>query len=98
MASDLGFAGRHVELARAFEPAADEVFGRPLPMNIDGAMAAILLELGLDPRLGKAFYVIARAPGLAAHVFEEQTNEPTGTWDGRQVRYEAPSARELPPD
>src|SRR5262249_14157430 len=75
VASELRFRGRHCELALAFEPALRTQFGRDLRMNIDGAMAALLLELGLDPGLGKALCVIGRAPGLAAHVYEEQTRE-----------------------
>jgi citrate synthase len=97
LASELGFSNKYVELARAFEAVSREVFGRPLAMNIDGAMAAILLELGLDPGLGKALYVIGRAPGLVAHVFEEQTHErPYRDVGWRNVRYEGPGPRTLP--
>jgi citrate synthase len=94
VAGELGFAGDHVERARAFEAATDRVFGRRLSLNIDGAMAAILLELGLDPRLGKAFYVIGRSAGLVAHVFEEQTRErPYRDIGWKNVTYDGPEAR-----
>jgi citrate synthase len=97
VAKELGFFGRYCELALAFEGAVAEVFGRPLRMNIDGAMAALLLELGLEPGLGKALYVIGRAPGLVAHVHEEQTRErPYRDVGWRNVRYEGPSSRSLP--
>jgi citrate synthase len=97
VAETLGFLGRWCRLARAFEAAASEVFGRPLRMNVDGAMAALLLELGLDPGLGKAFYVIGRAPGLVAHVFEEQTRErPYRDVGWENVAYEGPDPRSLP--
>jgi citrate synthase len=96
VAKDLGHHGRYCELALAFEPALREALGRDLLMNIDGAMAALLLELGLDPSLGKAFYVIGRAPGLVAHVHEEQTRErPYRDIGWRNVRYEGPGPREL---
>jgi citrate synthase len=75
VAEGLGFRGRWCALAEALEGVTGEVFGRPLRLNVDGAMGALLLELGLDWRLGKAFYVIGRASGLVAHVFEEQTRE-----------------------
>lgn len=39
---------------------------RELPVNIDGAIAAILCTFGWNPALGKAVFVIARAPGLSA--------------------------------
>lgn len=94
VAADLGFAGRHVELARALEVSIERAVGRRLALNIDGAMAALLLELGLDPGLGKAFYVIARAPGLCAHVFEQQTKErPYRDVGWKSVRYEGPGPR-----
>jgi citrate synthase len=65
-------------------------------MNVDGAMAAILLELGLDPGLGKALYVIGRAPGLVAHVFEEQSRErPYRDVGWKNVHYDGPDARTL---
>ncbi|MDP9341762.1 MAG: citryl-CoA lyase [Actinomycetota bacterium] len=96
VAQELGFANRYIELAKAFETVSKEVFGRNLAMNVDGAMAAILLELGLDPGLGKALYVIGRAPGLVAHVFEEQTRErPYRDIGWRNVRYEGPDPRKL---
>jgi citrate synthase len=94
VAGELGLSNRYVELARAFESVSKEVFGRPLAMNIDGAMAAILLELGLEPGLGKALYVIGRAAGLVAHVYEEQSRErPYRDVGWKNVRYEGPGAR-----
>jgi citrate synthase len=97
VAEDLGFRGRWCALAEAFEEVTGDVFGRNLRMNVDGALAAILLELGLDWRLGKAFYVIARAPGFVAHVFEEQTRErPYRDVDWREVEYDGPGSREVP--
>jgi citrate synthase len=97
VAEALGFRGRWCRLAEAFEGVTEEVFGRRLRMNIDGALAAILLELGLDWRLGKAFYVIARAPGFVAHVFEEQTRERAyRDVDWGEVLYDGPPDREAP--
>jgi citrate synthase len=95
VAARLGFDRRWIPLARAFEDVTKPVFGRRLAMNVDGAMAAILLELGLDPGLGKALYVIGRAPGLVAHVFEEQSRErPYRDIGWKNVRYDGPGPRE----
>jgi citrate synthase len=97
VAAELGLDGRYVALAREVEAAAGEVLGRALPLNIDGAMAALLLELGLDPAIGKAFYVIARAPGFCAHVFEQQTRDrPYRDVGWRNVEYTGPEPRPLP--
>jgi citrate synthase len=91
VAEGLGFRGRWCALAEALEGVTGEVFGRPLRLNVDGAMGALLLELGLDWRLGKAFYVIGRASGLVAHVFEEQTRErPYRDIGWENVGYEGP--------
>lgn len=97
VAATLGLRGRWCALAEAFEDVTEEIFGKRLRMNVDGAMAAILLELGLDWRLGKAFYVIARAPGFVAHAFEEQTRErPYRDVGWKNVDYDGPEDRPLP--
>ncbi len=64
----------HVAAARAVERAFAAT-GQPLPINVDGALGAILADLGLDPRVFNGIFVIARTPGLVAHVTEEQTRE-----------------------
>jgi citryl-CoA lyase len=91
VAEKLGFRGRWCALAEALEKATEEVFGRRLRMNVDGALGALLLELGLDWRLGKAFYVIGRSAGLVAHVYEEQSRErPYRDVGWRNVTYDGP--------
>jgi citrate synthase len=95
VAEELGLRGRWCSLAEAFEAVSEEVAGRHLAMNIDGALAAILLELGLDWRLGKAFYVMARPPGFVAHAFEEQTRErPYRDVGWEHVAYDGPPDRD----
>jgi citrate synthase len=97
VAGELGFRGKWCALAEAFESVTEAVFGKELRMNVDGALAAILLELGLDWRLGKAFYVIARPPGFVAHAFEEQTRErPYRDVGWSNVTYDGPAERPLP--
>jgi citrate synthase len=99
VAGELGFRGRWCGLAQAVENVTEEVFGRSLRMNVDGALAALMLELELDWRLGKAFYVIGRTPGFVAHVFEEQTRErPYRDVGWQNVAYDGPEPRPLPSD
>jgi succinyl-CoA synthetase alpha subunit len=64
----------HVGAARAVERAFATI-GKPLPINVDGAIGAILADLGLDPHVHNGIFMIARTPGLVAHVVEEQTRE-----------------------
>ncbi len=37
-----------------------------IPLNIDGAIAVALCSMGFDSKVGKAFFIIARTPGLCA--------------------------------
>jgi succinyl-CoA synthetase alpha subunit len=77
LAADAGLKdspGTHIAAARALERAFAAA-GKPLPINVDGALGAILADLGLDPRLFNGIFMIARTPGLVAHVTEEQTRE-----------------------
>ena len=75
MADSLGIAGPGVAMLRALQAALAESGGRALPANVDGAIAALLIDLKLPPELANTFFMIARLPGLAAHVHEEKTRE-----------------------
>ncbi len=75
LAKDLGIAGAHIEMARAFVDAFAALGSKPLPINVDGAIGACLADLGLPPEMGNAFFIISRVPGLVAHALEEQRRE-----------------------
>ena len=66
MALELELEGEHVRLIRATERALDarhQHFGRPVPVNVDGAIAAISADLGFAYELGNAIFLISRLPG-----------------------------------
>ena len=44
-------------------------------IRTNGALAALLVDLGFPPELGNAFFIVARVTGLAAHVNEEMTGQ-----------------------
>jgi len=67
--------GEHMRRARKIESQLEELKGKKLCLNVDGAVAAILCDLGFTPMMGEAVFVIARTPGLCAHVCEELTRE-----------------------
>ena len=72
-----GISGEHVALARAMVQALKAATGRSLPINVDGALAALLSDMGIDWRYGKALFIVGRTAGLAAHVHEEmETGKP----------------------
>jgi citrate synthase len=49
--------------------------GKALPINIDGALAAILHDLGFPPRFGGLMFILGRVAGLTAEVAEEYARE-----------------------
>jgi citrate synthase len=74
LAKDNGLSGNGVAFARALETAiADRI--KPIPLNIDGALAAILHDLGFPPLVGKLLFIVSRVAGLSAEVLEEYTRE-----------------------
>ena len=44
---------------------------KPLPINIDGALAAVLHDMGFTPVFGRLVFIIGRVAGLTAEVAEE---------------------------
>lgn len=78
-----------VELERAV---ADAI--KPMPINVDGAIAAVLYDLGFSPPLGKLLFIIGRVAGLSAQVVEEYTRE-RAMRIKFPVAYDGPAPREL---
>ena len=74
LAQNSGLAGDGIRFARALEAAVREKI-KPLPLNIDGALAAMLIDLGLPPLVGKLMFIVGRVAGLSAEVLEEYTRE-----------------------
>ena len=68
-----GFIGPHVKLALALE---DLIYQKKnIRLNVDGANAAILSDLGFTPDLGLGVFIIGRVPGIIAHIHEENMEE-----------------------
>jgi citrate synthase len=96
LAEELGLAGKFVRIARAVEESLKELMGKSLPVNVDGAIAALLCELDIPPEIGNAFFIIARVPGLVAHVHEEMTRmRPMRKIDPQDYVYDGPEEREV---
>jgi citrate synthase len=84
-----------MQTARAVEKAFADA-KKSLPINVDGAIGAILADLGMPPTAFNGIFMIARTPGLIAHVIEEQTRErPMRRIDPVNHGYDGPSARTL---
>lgn len=74
IARETGFYGRHCQLAEEIHDELNKVSSKALPLNVDGAMGAIISDMGFDWRLAKGFFIIGRVPGLIAHIYEEMTS------------------------
>lgn len=75
IAEEEGVAGDTIAVAQAIRQALHEALGKDLPLNVDGAIAAVLCELEIPPEMGNGFFAIARTVGLTAHVFDELANQ-----------------------
>ena len=71
LAADNGFSGRHVALMQLVAEEATRAYGRELPVNATGAIAAIASEMDFPWRITRGLAVMARAIGLVAHLGEE---------------------------
>lgn len=97
VAEEAGLSGEWVARARALESALVEATGKPLYLNVDGAIAALLRELGIPAEVSNALFMVARLPGLIAHVTEEQrTQRPMRRIVPGAQQYDGPPPRELP--
>jgi citrate synthase len=74
LAEQHGLARRGVEFIRELERSVASTV-KPLPVNVDGAIAAVLYDLDFPPVLGKLLFIIGRVAGLTAQVVEEYTRE-----------------------
>jgi len=72
VATECEVAGRHVEVARSVEKLVRDVTGKPLVMNVSGAIAAVLLDAGYPLLAVKGVPILARTASLIAHLLEEQ--------------------------
>ncbi len=96
MATELKVGDHFIQLARKIESALENQLGKKLPINVDGAIAALLCELEFAPRLANGFFMIARLPGLVAHAYEEQTRQkPMRVVDPKNVEYDGPEDRSV---
>lgn len=93
LAKEYGFFGKYVKFAQSLEAEISEG-GKKLPLNIDGIFAGLLLEMGFNPKTGKGFFIIARTPGIVAHVVEEALREkPVRRLSEKDVEYDGPRPR-----
>jgi citrate synthase len=73
LAREYGVYGVHTQLAIAMQ---DILFERKnILLNVDGANAGILSDMGFNWQVGTGIFMIGRLPALISHVNEEQNQE-----------------------
>lgn len=73
IAQEVGTAGRYADIARTVERLLPEIVGKPLALNVSGAIPAVLLDAGYPLAGLKGVPLLARTAGLIAHLVEEQS-------------------------
>lgn len=96
LAKELEIAGKYVSQAEILEKVLSEKSGKNLPINADGAIAALLCEMNFPPKIANGIFMIARISGLVAHAAEEQErNPPMRTIDVEKYEYHGEVERKI---
>lgn len=96
IARGAGLKGEYLDLVVAVRKALEEETGKKLPVNVDGAYAAILCEIGFPPGLANALFLFSRSVGVMAHAHEERTRmRPRRHVHPTDWEYDGPTPRAL---
>lgn len=95
VAEEAGCEGRYIALLQTLGAELDRRAGRHLTINATGAIAALLLEIGLPVECLRGIAVVSRAGGLIGHLLEERaTHSGRAIWEmvDQSIEYEDPEA------
>lgn len=96
LAREAGIDGEYLAAADALARALNRSTKRDIPINIDGAVAAILCEINFPCSLSNALFMVARLTGILVHANEEITRMPRmRVIDPVDYSYDGPAEREL---
>jgi citrate synthase len=96
IASQENLAGKYVRQAKALESELEAAMGKKLPLNADGAIAAILCGVKFPQHAANGLFMIARVAGLVAHCVEEQErNAPLRPIHPTEYLYDGVKERKL---
>ena len=77
LAAEHGIEGAHIKALYAIQAALPEAIGRSLPINVNGAIPAVMLDVGFPLAALKGISLLARTASLIAHL-QEETERPIG--------------------
>jgi citrate synthase len=71
LAASRKVAGDHVKMLLTVAKIIPEIYGRELPINVSGAIPAVMLDVGFPVAALKGIPILARTAGLIGHLHEE---------------------------
>jgi citrate synthase len=71
LADQKGAVGPHIKMLRSIKAALPDALGRDLPINVNGAIPAVMLDVGFPLAALKGISLLARTASLIAHLNEE---------------------------
>ncbi|MBU6166387.1 MAG: citryl-CoA lyase [Alphaproteobacteria bacterium] len=77
LAADHGIEGPHIAALNAIQAALPDAIGRSLPINVNGAIPAVMLDIGFPLAALKGISLLARTASLIGHL-QEETERPIG--------------------
>lgn len=77
LAAEHGIEGPHIKALHAIQAALPETIGRALPINVNGAIPAVMLDVGFPLAALKGISLLARTASLIGHL-QEETERPIG--------------------
>jgi citrate synthase len=77
LAAQQGMEGAHIAKLREIEAAIPAVLGRALPINVNGAIPAVMLDAGFPLAALKGISLLARTASLIGHL-QEENERPIG--------------------
>jgi citrate synthase len=96
LADEHGVAGRHVSLLRTIHRRLPDLLGKGLPVNVNGAIPAVMLDVGFPLAALKGIALLARTASLIGHL-QEESERPIGfVLSGKAaeaISYDGPGAQ-----
>jgi citrate synthase len=71
IAMEGGCTGEYIECAKILAEEIEKARGKPLTLNVTGALGAVLNEVAFPVEVMRAVAAVGRAAGLIGHIYEE---------------------------
>lgn len=85
IAEELALSGLHIEALCRLSNIVEAVVGKPVTVNVTGAISAILSDMELNPMTMRGISLIARTPGLVGQL-KEETEQPIANYFQQRAR------------